>query len=199
MPHTVSSLRNATLLLLLPLCAAASIQASTLPFLIADAPDAQHADQLQLFAQFIGDWDLDYRMLNPDGSVSELGTGHWDYRWIIGGRAMQDTLIFYKSAPGMQPVLSEHGTTFRYLDPESGVWKITWIGPLRNSLCQFTAKQSGADIVLDGYCNKPTNLQRWVFSDIRPDQYAWHGYESSDRGKHWTLEEEMSVHRRKAD
>ena len=37
--------------------------------LVADGPAADRADKLRLFGQFVGDWEADFNVYGPDGTV----------------------------------------------------------------------------------------------------------------------------------
>jgi hypothetical protein len=89
---------------------------ATLSNLHADGPAPEHAAELMLFGQFVGDWELDVTWFHPDGSTTTL-PGSWSFGWILGGRGVQDVWL----VPGR-----EHGTTIRFYDPALGAWRSTW-------------------------------------------------------------------------
>jgi hypothetical protein len=55
----------------------------------ADGPVADRAEALELYGQFIGDWDADIATYTPDG-VRHQGQGEIHFGWILEGRAIQD-------------------------------------------------------------------------------------------------------------
>ena len=122
-----------------------------LPGLGADGPDPALRDQLQLFGQFVGDWDIDRRWVEPDGS-ERRNTGRVHFRWILGGRAVQDV---WSAIEGDPPEEAAVGTTIRSYDPEKDAWTSLWIAPKYGLLVRFTVPRVGSEIVLethqDGY------------------------------------------------
>jgi hypothetical protein len=57
-----------------------------------DGPAGPDAEQLQLFGQFIGSWDIAWSGLAADGSTV-AARGELHFGWVLGGRAVQDTWI----------------------------------------------------------------------------------------------------------
>jgi len=161
-----------------------------LPGLLAEGPDPSQAAGLTLFVPLLGHWDYSYRFFDASGKVREQGTGTWDFTWILGGRSIQDTQSFH-TADGR---LSELGTTLR-IPLGQGVWRAIWDGTLRGNVCTLTARADPEGIVMDGHCNQDPEPERWMFRDISASGFEWRGYLSSDQGRHWILEEEISARR----
>jgi hypothetical protein len=55
---------------------------------LAEGPDPAVADRLQLFGQFVGNWDLVVTTHRPVGS-SETISAEWHFAWALGGRAQK--------------------------------------------------------------------------------------------------------------
>ena len=55
-------------------------------------PAGPNAEQLQLFGQFIGSWDIDWSGLDADGR-RHTARGELHFGWVLGGRAVQDIWI----------------------------------------------------------------------------------------------------------
>src|SRR5215510_8440223 len=56
--------------------------------LAADGPLPELKEELGLFGQFVGDWDMNDRFLKDDGTWA-AGKGGIHWRWILEGRALQ--------------------------------------------------------------------------------------------------------------
>lgn len=171
--------------------AAAPAAAWGLPGLGADGPDPARADKLRLFGQFVGDWDLERRWIDPDGS-ERRNTGHVYFRWILGGRAVQDV---WTANEGDPPAETPVGTTIRFYDVQADVWTSHWISPEYDVLARFTVRQIGDEIVLET-SEREGQAERWIFSELTPASFRWRAEESLDGGTSWTLTEEMRVRRR---
>lgn len=146
------------------------------------APDPELAEQLQLFGQFVGSWELDCTEYAQDGS-SETRRGEWHFGWVLGGRAVQDVWIL----PGV-----ECGTSIRFYDPGLGTWHSTWIGPQRRRVQRFTARatESGIELAGEDALGRPLH---WTFSHITPTRFHWaNEYFEDDR---WHRQQEMDVWR----
>ncbi len=152
------------------------------------------AEQLRLFGQFVGAWDLVWHGLDSTGTPI-VTKGELHFGWILGGRAVQDVWrvpIDEGDAKGMRAF---HGTTIRFYDPRIGAWRSTWIDPLNGRVRRFVGRSVGDVIVLEGLDADP--LERWSFRDITPDSFRWTGERSTDGGRTWTTEDEMIAQRRR--
>ncbi len=163
--------------------------ASFLTALAADGPDAQHAEKLMLFGQFVGSWDFTWRDIGGDDPAK--GTGEWHFGWVLQGRAVQDVWIAHNADES----LHEYGSTLRFYDPRIDRWRISWNGPVKGNLRAFEASVIGDEIVLEGR-NADGNLVHWIFSDVTPMTFRWRGEISNDAGVTWMLNEEMRLTRR---
>jgi hypothetical protein len=167
------------------------------PFL-AEGPDPAFADELLLFGQFVGSWDLVVTNHRPDGS-SESIPAEWHFAWALGGRAIQDVWI----APGRAERLGgefagregEWGATIRFYDEAIDAWRSTWIGPRKGVVMPFLARSVGDEIVLEGSFEEGVRT-RWIFFEITHDSFSWRAVESKDEGESWTLLQEMKARRR---
>ncbi len=157
----------------------------------ATGPDPKHEAQLRLFGQFVGDWDIDWRWIEANGSERRRkGRLHW--RWILGGRAVQDIWSALEGDPAQERPI---GTTIRFPNADGDTWTSLWIAPDRNLLRRFVARKVADEIVL-ATTKDDGNPEHWIFSEIEPASFRWRAEESSDGGKTWTLTEEMRIGRR---
>ena len=160
-------------------------------------PAGRDADQLQLFGQFIGSWDIAWSGLDAAGRT-HTARGELHFGWVLGGRAVQDVWIVPgRGEPGAgRPPLAFHGSTIRFYDASIGAWRSTWIDPVNGRVRRFVGRPAGAEIVLISDEDDPQ--LRWRFTDIRPDSFTWRGEISRDGGATWAQDEEMRITRRAA-
>jgi hypothetical protein len=134
--------------------------------LAAAGPNSEHAQELMLFGQFVGAWDLDWTGWEADGTPRSA-KGEWHFDWILEGRAVQDVWILpsrsVRAETGEPP--GEYGTTIRFYDPRASVWHVTWNGPVNGTVRTFTASALGDEIVLEGMTAEGQPM-RWIFSDV---------------------------------
>jgi hypothetical protein len=163
--------------------------------LFSEAPHEALADKLRLFGQFVGDWEFDFAGFTSDGS-HQIGVGEWHFRWVLGGRAVQDVWIIPKRSERSKPNApkGEYGTTLRFYDPNIDAWRVAWVGPVNQNVLTFIAKQTEDEIVMEG-ADKDGSPLRWIFSDIRTNSFFWRGVVSTDGGRRWRLQQSMSVRR----
>ena len=155
----------------------------------APGPEPGLAAGLGLFGQFIGSWDLAWTGYLPGGEIRRAA-GELHFGWVLGGRAVQDTWIV--PGPGQPgagvPPLAFHGTTVRFYDPASGLWRSTWMDPVNARVRKFTGQAGAGGIVLISTDEEPA--LRWRFSEIGADRFRWTGERSGD-GADWITEDEM--------
>jgi hypothetical protein len=160
----------------------------------AEGPYPEIASKLSLFGQFVGDWEItEWRQMDPEGHWStDRGELHW--RWILGGRAVQDVWSTFDPAAGrMQPL----GTTLRFYDASIDAWRSLWISPVNRVARPFVGRQVGSEIVLEGRNARDVPI-RWIFSDITPDSFRWRAEEQQAAAWEWIMDEEMRIRRTRA-
>jgi hypothetical protein len=162
----------------------------------ADGPHPALADQLHLFGQFVGSWDVDITYHRPDGTRYDV-EGEWHFGWVLEGRAIQDVWIAprreLRNKPGLE--LGDYGTTLRFYDPALGAWRSTWIGPYKGYVMPFIARPVGAEIVLEGSF-APGQTTRWIFSAITPSTFKWRHVDRVDASGAELLRQTMDARRR---
>jgi pimeloyl-ACP methyl ester carboxylesterase len=148
----------------------------------------QGGANMNLFGQFVGDWDVKVTYHAPGGKRSEA-TGTWTFGWALEGRAIQD--VWRVATPTQNPL--GYGTTVRFYDPKIDAWRVTWHGLLNGTVYRFLARQQGSEIVMEG--QEPGERARWIFYEIQADSFRWRAVTSSDGGQSWSTEQEMEVRR----
>ena len=188
----------AALLVVLSACSAPSPLAGALD---SPGPAPDRADNLQLYAFLIGDWDTRLVAHAEDGSVHEsLGEIHAG--WVLEGRAIQDVWITPPRAerrpgaplPDLPVTGAFYGTTLRIYDPSLDAWHIQWSDPVTQFYAQQIGRREGADIVQIGDLPNGARM-RWSFTEIRPDSFHWIGDVSNDGGATWTVQVEIFARR----
>jgi hypothetical protein len=115
--------------------------------LASQGPDPELKEKLALFGQFVGDWDIvEDRYLEADGMWTR-GKGELHWRWILGGRALQDVWASTNEETGE---LTPDGTTIRFYDPKIDAWRSTWISPTQGAVKTFIGRPVGKEVVLEG-------------------------------------------------
>jgi hypothetical protein len=159
--------------------------------LAANGPLPEHASKLQLFGQFVGDWEItEWRTLEKDGSWA-VGRGELHWRWILEGRAVQDVWSTFDQASGRMVPL---GTTLRFYDSKIDAWQSLWISPVNHVARPFVGRPVGSEIVLEGKNAKGKSI-RWIFSEISRDSFRWRAEEQQSSDSSWLMNEEMRIRR----
>jgi uncharacterized protein len=163
--------------------------------LFAEGPAPELADQLQLFGQFVGEWECAWTGYPPDGPI-QTGTGEIRFAWVLEGRAIQDVWIFPAREERRRLGLpsDEYGTTLRFYDASIEAWRVTWIGPVGQHVRTLTARQIGDEIVVEGTDHHGLPL-RWIFSRITNQAFHWRNTVSEDGGHTWRVQEELEARR----
>jgi uncharacterized protein len=163
--------------------------------LLASGPHPDLADQLHLFGQFVGDWDVDWTGYQADGSVGQTAKGEIHFAWVLDGRAIQDVWIF----PTREDLrrgqsIDEWGSTMRLYDPNAQTWSISWHGPVQHVVRALTARPVDGDIWVEGLDGTGRPL-RWVFSRITTHSFHWSNFIAEDSGQTWRLQEDLAARR----
>ena len=163
--------------------------------LINAGPHPNLTSEQQIFAPFIGSWDLDVRWFGPDGKLIRAERGEWHFSWVLQGRAIQDVWIVpprgeIASAPTITGY--EYGTSIRFYDEDIGAWRSMWIGPVQRSLRRFIARKVNDEVILDTLEDE-TPRMRWCFSAIGSGSFAWRN-EVCEDGK-WRIQQSFDARR----
>lgn len=135
----------------------------------------------RIFSPMIGSWDLDV-IWYEDGAPIRREVGEWHFAWVLEGRAVQDVWIVPARRLRLQSAgLYEYGTSVRFYDRELGIWRSTWIGPMRALVRSFVARSDGPNVVLETADNVDRRL-RWVFSELLSDSFTWQNFEEVQGG-----------------
>jgi hypothetical protein len=154
--------------------------------LAADGPAADRADKMQLYGRFIGSWEMDVRMPNPQGTPF-VGKGEIHFGWALQGRAIQDVWI---TPPRGRPSevagpVQFYGSTLRVYDPAIDAWHILWSDPVKQYYARQIGRADGKDIVQEGTDSAGAEM-RWRFSDITDHSFQWTAHQKEPDGN-WRL------------
>jgi hypothetical protein len=162
--------------------------------LLAAGPAADRSAKMMLYGQFVGSWEGTVVVHNPDGTRRE-SSSEVHFGWVLGGRAVQDVWIA-PALQGRQPEQDRmHGTTLRVYDPQSDVWHITWIDPVKQAFNRMTGRQIGDEIVQE-YRNEEGVRTQWLFTEIKAASFHWIARDSNDDGESWNVRAEFFLRRR---
>jgi len=162
--------------------------------LISEKSNGELQEKLNLFGQFVGDWDLEgiYGKNSPD---EWRVPGEWLFSWILDGAAIQDVFICpsRKEREVNPHPDGEYGTTVRFYIPEKDAWDICYGGYGFMSILE--AKQVGNQIIVN---NKDSSegLNQWIFSDITQNSFHWQNRTSFDNGITWSVIFEVFARRK---
>jgi hypothetical protein len=176
---------------------AAPAEAAFSGTLAAAGPHPEHATELMLFGQFVGEWEFEWACYGDTDERVLTEQGEWIFAWVLEGRAIQDVWIIPGRDRRDRPdaPAGEYGTTIRVYDPQLDAWLVTWHGPINRARRLFIAREIGSEIVLDGQTEQGHPM-RWVFSEITERSFRWSSVVSTDEERTWQLREEMDVRRR---
>ena len=160
--------------------------------LLSSGPHADLSPEQQVFAPFIGSWNLEVTWYDDD-IVIRREKGEWHFFWVLEGRAVQDIWIVPpRRDRAIAKNLYEYGTSIRFYDSELGLWRSTWIGPMRHSVHTFVVERACAALILTTVMEDRSEM-RWVFSRIRTDSFSWR----NERKQHneWTVTQTFEARR----
>jgi hypothetical protein len=94
----------------------------------AKQADPARAEKLQLYGQFVGDWEATIIAHAQDDTRHET-SGEIHFGWILQGRALQDVWMIPRLAERANaaafPVAGNwYGTTLRIYDPKIDAWRM---------------------------------------------------------------------------
>ena len=161
--------------------------------LFAAAPDSKQRNTLDLFGQFVGNWQVDVANHLPDGRIQSV-KGEWHFGWILDGTAIQDVWMAPTRAQldAGEPLLG-YGTTLRLYDAKIDAWRVLWASASSRNFIVFTARQRGSEIVMEADDAQPA--VRWIFSDVGAQSFRWRAVQSKDGWNTSTVQQEMTATR----
>ncbi|MEM7245208.1 MAG: hypothetical protein AAF533_07675 [Acidobacteriota bacterium] len=154
--------------------------ASTLVFFLIAAPSLAETPPERQFDFWIGEWDVDLRIRQDDGSWPKSVRADAHIYPVLGGKAI---LELWDSD-------NIKGYSLRYYDPAKEKWVLwlNWPGPNRSgqsSLEGAFRHGRGEFFTTQELPDGKERISRYTFSDITPDSLRWDDGFSTDGGKTW--------------
>lgn len=166
--------------------------------LISTSPADELKNKMNLFGQFVGEWDFEWAWFGDGNGVDAAKVkGEWLFSWILDGTAVQDVWICPSREERLKNSYSytEYGTSIRFYNPENDEWDITY-GNIHSVTNLKVIQKSENTITLEAR-HIPDHGMRWVFSEITENSFLWQNTRSDDGGATWRVQGEMRVKRRK--
>lgn len=161
--------------------------------LLSEGPHPAIPSEQQIFAPFIGSWDLIVRWFDEAGKLSREERGEWHFAWILEGRGIQDVWIVpRRSERAGRSDLYEYGTSLRFFDETLGVWQSTWIGPMHRVARTFVARKIGDQVMLET-TEGDVSRMRWSFADIQKNSFSWRNELWTEGG--WRVQQTFAANR----
>lgn len=135
----------------------------------ASGPVKPLRQELELFGQFVGDWEIfpGAAATHAELRTEPQGEVHW--RWVLGGLAVQDV---WGHVDRKSSRLVPQGSTIRFYDSALRAWHSTWISPYQGRVRRFIGRREGREIVLRER-DRHWHGELWVFSDIERSTFRW--------------------------
>jgi len=165
--------------------------------LFSEKANTELGENLNLFGQFVGEWEFDWYGYEPN-QEKQFEKGEWIFSWVMEGRVIQDLWIIPERNRRNIPKLpkGEYGSTLRFFNEKTKVWNAVWVGPIKNRLHTFEARKIGEEIVMEETSNNDIKM-KWILSEIKKDSFHWKSIISDDDGENWNLVQEMRVRRKR--
>ena len=146
-----------------------------------------HAADLALFGQLVGEWKVAHRGRTRGGKWTD-SERTWVFSWALSGRAVESVI---RDAAG-----TEVGATLQVWDAKAGVWRITSAGVDGAAMLLIGEAYGDAGIRQEGVERTAKHPDgrgiRWNFSDITADSFEWDGWVADDAdGPNWEQEQHL--------
>ena len=152
-------------------------------FLSGFATAQDNLDKQQQFDFWIGEWDVNLRVLQEDLSWKDQHQSTARIYPILGGKAILE--LWSENEDGI------NGYSLRYYNPNKDKWDLwlNWAGKNRSGTrgmeCIF--RHGRGECFSEQQINDTTNLvSRYTFSDISANRVRWDDAFSRDGGKTWS-------------
>lgn len=161
----------------------------------ATGPHPELQEQMKLFGQFVGVWEMDVSFYDRGQREIYRQKNEWRFSWILDGWMIQDVLVGpHLKDLSVLPGRRRIGTSLRLYDSKEKHWRVTFFAAASGMVIHLKGGESSNGIELRGIEDNG-NMLRWRFSEIRPDSFLWTGHASDDQGQCWFLEQEMIAKR----
>ncbi len=151
------------------------------------------ADKAHQFDFWVGEWDVNLRVLQPDNKWQDKHKAVARIYSILDGKAILE--LWSEGKDGI------NGYSLRYFNPAKDKWDLwlNWAGKNRsgtNGLEGEFRHGRGEFFAEQKIDEKTTRINRYTFSDIYADSLRWDDGYSTDGGKTWSSNWIMEFTRR---
>lgn len=125
----------------------------------------------------IGEWDIDFKVQQGDGSYSSFKGGPWIARFSKDGMSIVDEWVNMGVA----------GVNIRTFDPEVGKWRCTWHQHNSPTRSLFDGVFEDNELRLSSVVQDSSSTFRFQvrFYDISENAFKWTMHTSNDGGETW--------------
>ncbi|MCL1831951.1 MAG: hypothetical protein FWG45_03455 [Oscillospiraceae bacterium] len=161
--------------------------------------DNQSDSGLNLFGQFVGEWDFDWYWYG-DGDSESHDTppvkGEWLFSWILERSAIQDVWICPSREERTRKAYpyTEYGTSTRFYNKENGEWNVFY--GCANDVAHLKVIDSSDTSITLEVQHVGDVPMRWVFTDITQKSFTWQNTRSEDNGKTFKVQGQLHATRR---
>jgi len=167
----------------------------------ARQPAACSAPEARAFDFWIGEWEINQRILRQDGAWMEL-PARTSVRAALDGCALieewsGEVMFFWE---GMTKPEALNGFSLRAYDPQTGSWNIHWMdtrSPRFGSPYVGTFADGRGEFFREWETPQGRRVGRIAFSDMRPDSVNWALAISADGRRTWQTLWTMAMRRRR--
>ncbi|WP_052720247.1 hypothetical protein [Actinoplanes rectilineatus] len=141
-----------------------------------------------LFDPLIGTWRTRIHYLTSGREVD----GDWEFGPALDGRAVLDVWRVPSATVPVPDADREVGLCVRIWDPRLRLWRFTFHSTATTTVISMYARAIGSEIILERAV--ADRIERWVFSSILPDTFAWRS-DVSVRGGEWSTVQTLTARR----
>jgi hypothetical protein len=143
------------------------------------------------FDFWVGEWDIDQKILQKDGSWLET-KAHTSVSPILNGCALEEhwsgeVKFFWL---GMEEIKPMNGFSIRYYNPEKKKWYIHWIDNFNLAFGDGASgnfKDGKGEFLSETDTTNGKRISKITFSDITDNSVYWDLAISNDNGNSWTV------------
>ncbi len=151
------------------------------------APAADAPEGLAQFGRLVGDWYIEQQVRQADGSWQSTGDAEWNFRYALGGYAIQDQWVQPpEGAPLIDGESRQYGTNLRIYDSEGDRWRIVWASSDQPTFTEYeaTTNERGELMMIGDDRERPGVTQKITYFDISENGWNWK-MEFSRNGQEW--------------
>lgn len=128
------------------------------------------------FGRLVGAWYIEQEVRAEDGSWQSVSDAEWNFRYALGGYAIQDEWIQPpRSHDTAEDDSRQYGTNIRVYDAESDSWQVIWASNDQSTFTSYTAVANvEGNVVMQGSDpERPGIVQKITYYGIEEDSWQW--------------------------